>query len=87
MSITVQVDFFINCLTGGQASVEVEGQTVGQCLDSLEVRFPGIKSALFNNEGQIWSDIGIFLNNSFTYLSHPVKDGDELTIIKTLTGG
>ena len=85
----VRIDFFISCLTAGQAPVEVEvkGQTVGQCLDSLEVRFPGIKSELFNNEGQIWSDVGILLNESFTYLSHPVKDGDELTIVKTLAGG
>jgi len=86
MSIKVGIDPSLLHLTNGNEVAEVEGKTVGQCLDSLRVRFPDLDSVLFQRE-QVWSDIGIFLNNKSTYLSQSVKDGDELAILMPLGGG
>ena len=86
MSITVQIDSALLHLTNGIKVVEVDGKTVSQCLNFLRVRFPALGSALFQQE-QVWSDIGIFLNNEGTFLSQLVKDGDELAILMPLGGG
>ena len=86
MSITVQIDSALLHLTNGIKVVEVDGKTVSQCLNFLRVRFPALGSALFQQE-QVWSDIGIFLNNESTFLSQLVKDGDELAILMPLGGG
>jgi len=83
----VRLDPLFLYLTEGQEVIEVKGENVGQCLDSLQTSFPGLKSELLNRQGQLWDDIGVYLNNSSTYLNHPVKDGDELTILKALAGG
>ncbi len=86
MSVKVRVDPSLLNLTNGHKVVEVEGKTVGQCLDSLQARFPALNPVLFQ-QGQTWSDIGIFLNNNSAYLSQPVEDGDELIILMPLGGG
>ena len=86
MSIKVWIDPSLVSLTDNQKVVELEGKTVGQCLEALQARYPTLKSLLFE-QGQAWSDVGIFLNNKSAYLSQPVKDGDELTILMPLGGG
>jgi len=86
MSITVQIDSALLHLTNGIKVVEVDGKTVSQCLNFLRARFPALGSALFQQD-QVWSDIGIFLNNESTFLSQLVKDGDELAILMPLGGG
>jgi molybdopterin converting factor small subunit len=67
--------------------VEVEGKNVNQCLESLWKRFPELKSQLFDKQGKLFSDIGIFLNNENAYPNQPVKDSDELSIIVPIGGG
>ena len=86
MSVKVQIDPSLLNLTEGHKVVEVKGKTVGQCLDSLQARFPGLNSVLFQ-QGQMPSDIVIILNNSIAYLSQSVEDGDELSILVPMTEG
>ena len=86
MSIKVQIDSALLHLTNGNEVVEVEGKTVGQCLNDLCVRFPDLGSALFQRD-QVWSDICIFLNDESAYLSQLVEDGDKLAILMPLGGG
>ena len=86
MSIKVQIDSALLHLTNGNEVVEVKGKTVGQCLNDLRVRFPDLGSALFQQD-QVWSDIGIFLNDESAYLSQLVEEGDKLAILMPLGGG
>ena len=86
MSIKVHIDSALLHLTRGNEVVEVKGKTVGQCLNDLRVRFPDLDSVLFQRD-QVWSDIGIFLNNESAYLSQLVEDGDDMAILMPLGGG
>ncbi|MEK7354722.1 MAG: hypothetical protein AABZ77_09480 [Chloroflexota bacterium] len=45
MSVKIDVYPGLAHLTGGQTLVEVDGSTVGQCLEQLVTRFPGIKGS------------------------------------------
>jgi molybdopterin converting factor small subunit len=74
-------------LTGGQRTVEVEGKSVYECLDYLRRNFPATKEYLFDNEGKLWGNIGVFLNRSSIYSDQPVKDGDEIALEMGVAGG
>jgi len=76
--------------TGGLETVEVQGETVGDCLDHLAKEYPGIGDALFEKTGKLRNHIEVFLNLRTTYpqeLAVPVKDGDEIHITAMLAGG
>ena len=87
MSVKVSIDSALLAYTGGQNETEVHGRTVSQCLEALWVRFPSLKSHLYDNQGKLFTDIILFVNDETTFPSQPVKDGDELTIIMPIGGG
>ena len=76
--------------TDGQEVVEVNGSTVGQCLDDLVKQFPRIKQGLFSKDGRLLNYVDIYVNGESSYpeeLAKPVKDGDELYIMLIIAGG
>ena len=75
---------------GGHNAVTVVGGTVGECLDELNIHFPGIKEQILNKQGDVKSYVLILLSGQNTYpdeLSTPVKDGDEISIVFAVDGG
>ena len=71
-------------------TVEVSGHTIGECVDQLEARFPGIKRGLCDEKGQLKLYYDIYVNSASSYpeeLAKPVKDGDELVIVIIAAGG
>ena len=90
MSVKVNINPFLFHLTDDQNVVEVDGSTVGQCLQQLVARFPELKNWLFEKDGKLNRLVDIYVNQESSYpeeLAKPVKDGDELHIIIILSGG
>jgi molybdopterin converting factor small subunit len=90
LSITVNIHQALRQITNNQATVEVAGTTVGECLTELVQRFPDIKSKLFGKNGKLLNYIDIYVNAESAYpeeLAKPVKDGDKLSITLMLAGG
>ena len=90
MSVKVSLHSTHRQFTGGLETVEVQGETVGDCLDHLAKEYPGIGDALFEKTGKLRNHIEVFLNLRTTYpqeLAVPVKDGDEIHITAMLAGG
>ncbi len=90
MGIKVVVHQTHRIHTDGLEMVEVEGTVVGECLDNLVERFPGIRNVLFDQNDKLLNYVEIYLNQESTYpeeLAKPVKDGDEIHIIVMLAGG
>lgn len=76
--------------TDGQEIVEVEGNTVGACIEDLVERYPGLKEKLFDKKGILRNFIEIYLNMESAYpdeLKRSTKDGDEIHIVILLAGG
>jgi molybdopterin converting factor small subunit len=70
--------------------VEVDGKSVGECLDELVERFPGMEKALFAENGKLLNRIEIYRNLESAYpdeLAARVEDGDEIHITVLLSGG
>ena len=90
MSVKVRFAPFLRHFTGGQELVEVSGSTVGDCLEELEVQFPGIKWQLFEKPGELLEDLDIWVNGESAYpegLAKQLKDGDEILILPILFVG
>ena len=90
MSITVNIHQALRHITNNQATVDVSGVTVGECLADLVQRFPDIKAKLFGKNGKLLNYIDIYVNAESSYpeeLAKPVKDGDKLAITLMIAGG
>jgi molybdopterin converting factor small subunit len=90
LSVTVNIHQALRQITNNQATVEVAGTTVGECLTELVQRFPEIKSKLFGKNGKLLNYIDIYVNAESAYpeeLAKPVKNGDKLSITLMLAGG
>ena len=82
----------LRAYTGGQQTVTVQGQTVGQALEQLTSSHPELKNHLYTPEGKLRSFVNIYLNDDdIRYLPEkeatPTGDVDELTIIPSIAGG
>jgi sulfur-carrier protein len=76
--------------TNNSDVVEVEGTTVGGCLDHLIRQFPGMKEALFDPKGNLRRNIEIYINAKSAYpneLTKKVSNGDEIHLTVMLAGG
>ena len=90
MSTKINISPFLYQYTNNQQVTEVNGRTVGQCLDHLVKQFPSIKQGLFDKNGELLGYLDIYVNGKSAYpeeLAKPVKDGDELDILFVIVGG
>lgn len=90
ISIKINIHPILAHSTNKQKVVEVEGNTIGQCLDELVKKFPKIKAELFDKDGNLHNYVDVYLNQESAYpdeLAKPVKNGDELNIALIIAGG
>jgi molybdopterin converting factor small subunit len=90
MSVRVKLPSILQELSCGVETCEVTGQTVGECIKSLEMRFPDIKNHLFDRQGRLLRIFGIYLKSDGIQpvdLDATVRDNDEIVILSFITGG
>jgi len=90
LSIKVNIHKTHRQFTNGLDIVEVEGNTVGNCLDNLVRQYPGMGKALFDKKGKLLRVIEVYINSKSAYpneLAKQVKDGDNVHITLLLAGG
>ena len=90
MSVGINIHQSLRHLTNGKAIVEVDGNTVGSCLNNLVQQFPGIKPKLFDEKGKLLNYVDIYVNLESSYpkeLAMPVKNGDKLSVTLIIAGG
>lgn len=90
VSITINIHKTHREFTDDQEKLEVTGETIGECIQDLIDRYPGMKQAVFDGKRKLLSQIEIYLNMESAYpdeLKKPVKDGDEIHIVVMLAGG
>ena len=74
--------------TGEIREVEVAGRTLGEALDALERRFPGIRFRIVSEQDRIRRHIRIFVNrDAAPGLEAPLAPRDEIMIVCALSGG
>jgi len=90
VSVKINIPPTLSHLTEGNDVIEVEGNTVGECLNQLAGLYPAVKDQLFAEDGKLNNVVEVYVNMESSYpeeLAKPVKDGDELHPIIIVLGG
>lgn len=91
MSVKVLIPTPLQKLTHDQATVECEGSTIAELLESLEQNCPGIKGRLCDDNGELRRFVNFYVNSEDIRFLDGVKtsltDGDEVSIIPAIAGG
>src|SRR5580700_8365375 len=91
MATTVRVPGPLRRLTGGNAEVSVDGNTVGAVLTNLDATYPGFHDRLYDDSGSLRQFINIYVNDSdirFAQgLETPIAERDEVSIVPAVAGG
>ncbi len=90
MSVKVFLYSGLKEFTDGKNMVEVQGSTVGECLADLIEQFPKMKPEVFDENDKLLGRILVSINLKSAYpeeLAKPIKNGDELYILRAIPGG
>lgn len=90
MSVQIIISQFLQRFTNDVKAVNVDGKTIGECLNDLVIHFPQLEASLFDKEGGLLKLLNIYINGESAYpeeLTKPVNDGDKLDIMYTIVGG
>lgn len=90
MSVEVKVTSVLQRVVGAK-SVQSEGKTVGELLESINQRFPGFREQITMPDGSLHRFVNIYINDEdirfLQSLDTPVSEGDVLSILPALAGG
>jgi molybdopterin synthase sulfur carrier subunit len=91
MPIKVNVTSVIEKFVGGQRSLESEGKTIDELIQSINKKFPGFANQLLEENGELRRFVNIYINDEDVRylggLSTELKDSDEVSILPALAGG
>jgi molybdopterin synthase sulfur carrier subunit len=84
----VWIPSLLQSLTSGEEKVSVQGATVGEIIDNLEARFPGIKDRLVDG-AEIRPHIAVAVDGDVSPegLEQDVQASSEIHFIPALSGG
>ena len=91
MSIKVRIPTPLQKLTQDKSEVQINARTVQDLIDQLDRAYPGIKSRICDDAGNIRRFVNVFVNEEdFRFLEKektPLKDGDEVSFVPAIAGG
>jgi molybdopterin converting factor small subunit len=90
-AITVRLPLVLAQVTGGERQFCVTGGTLREALDDLIEQQPGLGVHLFDEAGVMRRHVLCFCNEEFRRgrdgLEVPVRAGDTITILNSVSGG
>lgn len=91
MAVKVLIPTPLQKFTQDKATVECDGGTINELLDSLEQNCPGIKGRLCDDQGQLRRFVNFYVNSEdIRFLdgaNTALKEGDEVSIVPAVAGG
>jgi molybdopterin synthase sulfur carrier subunit len=88
---TVFVPSSLRRYTAGQSKAQVSGGTINEIIEDLERQYPGVKSRLCDDSGQIKRYVNVFVNDeeirALQGADTAVSDRDEVSIVPAMAGG
>jgi sulfur-carrier protein len=89
--VQVRLPTVLRPQAGGNATVAVEGSTIGEVLGTLVEQYPGLSGQVLNDDGSLHRFVNVYVNDDdvryLSALDTAVKDGDEVTILPAVAGG
>lgn len=77
----------VNLFPGAVRRVEVSATTVGDAIDHLDARWPGMRDRLCDSTPSIRRHINVFVEGERATLETPLAPGVEVIIMTAISGG
>lgn len=91
MAVKVLIPTPLQKFTKNQATLECDGGTINELMDSLEQSCPGIKARLCDDQGNLRRFVNFYVNSEdIRFLdgaNTTLQDGDEVSIVPAVAGG
>ncbi|HSW57699.1 MAG TPA: MoaD/ThiS family protein [Dehalococcoidales bacterium] len=90
MSVAVYLPPSIQALVNGIRQIQVEGNTVGDCLEQVIRKYPQLREVFFGPDKTLNKKLSYFVNSVNAYpeiLKKSLSEGDKLYIMDILVGG
>ena len=76
---------------GKQASVDVQGSTVGEAMSALVAQHPELRKHLYTEDGKLRAFVNLYVNDEdIRYLQKEataLKESDNISIVPSIAGG
>ena len=91
MSVRVLLPNAFHKHTNGERELKSSASHLPQLIDDIETQFPGLRTHLRGDDGQVRKFINFYVNEEdIRFLgndSYAFKDGDEVLVIPSIAGG
>ena len=91
MAILVRIPTPLRKLTNGEGELKVTATNIVELIETLEKTYPGMKSRLCDESGNLRRFINVFINEEDIRfkqnLQTTLKDGDDISIVPAIAGG
>ncbi|MGI9417433.1 MAG: MoaD/ThiS family protein [Geminicoccaceae bacterium] len=77
----------LNLFPDASPIVELPASTVGELIDGLDQRWPGMRDRLCDSSPAIRRHINIFIDGRHATLATPLPPGTDVTILTAISGG
>ena len=87
----VRLPSVLRAQANGEKAVEVEGGTVGDAVQALVGRHPGLAEQLLTSEGELHRFVNVYVNGRdvryLAGLETPIGAQDEIRLLPAIAGG
>jgi molybdopterin synthase sulfur carrier subunit len=91
VAVQIRIPTILRPDTGGNATVAVEGATVGEVFGKLVAEYPNLTGKVVTDEGQLHKFVNVYVNDDdvryLDKLDTKVTDADTITILPAVAGG
>jgi len=88
MTTRVRLAPLLHDYTGGERAVSAEGATVGEIMDDLDRRYPGLAFRVIDEQGRVRRHMHVFVGERAAVdRATPVAPGVEIYVVGALSGG
>ncbi len=91
MAPLVRIPTVLRPAAGGNATLTVDGVTIGEILGKVVADFPAASAQVFNDDGTLHKFLNVYVNDDDVRylggLEAPVAPSDEVTLLPAVAGG
>ena len=91
MAVEIKLPTVLRAHADGQATVVVDGSTVGEVFEALTAQYPGLRGNLLDDAGGLHKFVNVYKDDDdiryLDGLDTKLGDGDVLSILPAVAGG
>jgi sulfur-carrier protein len=91
VSVAIRLPTMLRPAVSGQSVVNVDGATIGEVLETLQLTYPGIAGQVLTHEGSLHRFVNVYVNDDdvryLDKLDTKLAPDDVVSILPAVAGG